>query len=450
MKRFAKIATACVVIVALMVDSVTACWFFARRMRCRPCPPRCYSAPLVYSSCVPGASWSPMPSQPLPSVPDDGMGRGSSPMPPAPDATGRARPTPADREREPSPSDRGDAAPLQPLPDRGNPPDDAEPMPEPPADSTEPTPSPFDNPFGPPRDTQPPAPAEDSQPAVDDMPPAPGATETDNPFAPQPGATDSAPPADTSPAPAVDNPFAPQPGANEATPPAETTPAPELDNPFAPRDSAPPPATDESNPFAPRSGAADGPAATDQSSTEPTTENVFAPPATESQPATDNPFAPRAADAGSTPADPFRLPTDAAQPPMSEVNEAPMDNAPPAPIDDAPPAPISDVDDEATEPAPADSAPSLDNPFAEPVGDRLSSSRPESQPADAMRLWTDITGKHRVRGQMKKILMAERKVRILKDTGKYTTVPFARLSEADRTFVARHTIEPSTLLAETR
>jgi hypothetical protein len=41
-------------------------------------------------------------------------------------------------------------------------------------------------------------------------------------------------------------------------------------------------------------------------------------------------------------------------------------------------------------------------------------------------------------------------VRILKDAGKYTTVPFAKLSESDRTFVARHSIEPSTLLAESR
>jgi type VI secretion system secreted protein VgrG len=340
------------------------------------------------------------------------------------------------------------------MPDRGILPRDTEPMPEPPAESTDPTPSPFDNPFGQPRDAQPPAAAEVPQPAVDDMPPAlddeppaPRATDSDNPFAPRPGPTETTPPTDTTPAPTVDNPFAPRPGANETTPPAETTPAPETDNPFAPRDSAPPPATDESNPFAPRSGAADSPAPMDPASTEPTTENVFAPSATESQPEADNPFAPPPANAASTPDDPFRLPTDAAEPPMSEVNEAPMDNAPPAPIDDAPPAPIIDSDEETTESVPS---PALDNPFADPAADRLSHRRPAPEPADAMRLWTDITGKHQVRGQMKKILIAEQKVRILKDTGKYTTVPFARLSEADRTFVARHTIEPSSLLAETR
>ena len=62
----------------------------------------------------------------------------------------------------------------------------------------------------------------------------------------------------------------------------------------------------------------------------------------------------------------------------------------------------------------------------------------------------DATGKHRIRGRMTLILAGERKVRILKDTGKYTTVPFAKLSGEDRTFVARFAAEPSVLLAETR
>jgi hypothetical protein len=59
MKRYIKISTACVVIVALMVDSVAACWLFSRRNYCRPCPPPpCYSAPVVYNSCtMPGAPW---------------------------------------------------------------------------------------------------------------------------------------------------------------------------------------------------------------------------------------------------------------------------------------------------------------------------------------------------------------------------------------------------------
>jgi hypothetical protein len=126
---------------------------------------------------------------------------------------------------------------------------------------------------------------------------------------------------------------------------------------------------------------------------------------------------------------------------MSPVNEAPMDGAA-APMSDATSEPAPAVD-----PMPE---PALDNPFAPPAPERQSANLNSSEPADGMRVWTDITGKHQVRGQMKRILLAERKVRILKDTGKYTTVPFAKLSEADRTFVARYAIEPSALLAETR
>lgn len=122
-------------------------------------------------------------------------------------------------------------------------------------------------------------------------------------------------------------------------------------------------------------------------------------------------------------------------------------------MNNAPASPMSENTAPANEPQPPAtpmSEPVLDNPFAEPAPDRLSTTQRPLEPADAMRLWIDVTGKHQIRGQMKKILVAEQKVRILKDTGKYTTVPFARLSESDRTFVARHAIEPSTLLAESR
>jgi hypothetical protein len=307
-------------------------------------------------------------------------------------------------------------------------------MPEPPADTIPPSPNPLDNPFGQPNNAQPPAAAESALPSAEDTAPA-----LDNASPLAPGVTEP------------DNPFAPRPGATETTPPAETTPTPAIDNPFTPRDSSPPPAADENNPFGARPGAVGTPTTSEPSSTEQPAANPFVPGATEPSQAVDNPFAPRPADAGSTPDDPFRLPTDPARPPMSEVNEAPMDNAPPAPSDDALSAPISDTE-ATTDPEPAAPMPAsaVDNPFAAPASDRVSSTQPVPEPADAIRVWTDITGKHRVRGQMTKILIAEQKVRILKDTGKYTTVPFARLSEADRTFVARHTLDPSTLLAETR
>jgi hypothetical protein len=103
-----------------------------------------------------------------------------------------------------------------------------------------------------------------------------------------------------------------------------------------------------------------------------------------------------------------------------------------------------------TLPDPEKPAPAADDPIAEPAGPRLSVRFLEPEPADAMRVWTDVTGKHQVRGRMKLILGAEQKVRILKETGKYTTVPFAKLSQEDRMFVASHAHKPSALLAENR
>jgi hypothetical protein len=146
-------------------------------------------------------------------------------------------------------------------------------------------------------------------------------------------------------------------------------------------------------------------------------ENPIAPAERNAAPATDNPFAP---------------PPDSTKSPMSNVNDGPMN-------DDG----ANKESQGATEPSQA-----TDNPFAEPASPRLSAAAPAYEAADTMRVWTDVTGKHQVRGQMKRILVAEQKVRILKDTGKYTTVPFARLSEADRTFVAHYAAEPSALLAQ--
>jgi hypothetical protein len=114
-----------------------------------------------------------------------------------------------------------------------------------------------------------------------------------------------------------------------------------------------------------------------------------------------------------------------------------------------PATPTSESNDAAPA-GPQEPAPAVDDPFAEPAGPRLSAAESKPEPADAMRVWTDATGKHQVRGRMKLILVDQQKVRILKETGKYTTVPFAKLCEEDRMFVARHAIEPSALLAENR
>ena len=54
-------------------------------------------------------------------------------------------------------------------------------------------------------------------------------------------------------------------------------------------------------------------------------------------------------------------------------------------------------------------------------------------PTDPTRLWTDDTGMHQIRGRVAQVLPGH--VRILKENGRYTTVPFSRLSEADLAFV---------------
>ena len=109
------------------------------------------------------------------------------------------------------------------------------------------------------------------------------------------------------------------------------------------------------------------------------------------------------------------------------------------------PMPMDDTKDADTKSEPA-SEPAKDDPFAEPTGPKLSAD----QPVDSIRTWTDVTGKHQVRGRMKLILLAENKVRILKTTGKYTTVPLSKLSLADRQFVAVHSTDQSVMLAESK
>jgi hypothetical protein len=155
----------------------------------------------------------------------------------------------------------------------------------------------------------------------------------------------------------------------------------------------------------------------------------------------DNPFGPPPGGAGSTPStpsDPFGAP--------SGATPTATDGAGGTPMTSTPATPTSEVNDA----TPADpQKPALDDPFADPAS-RQSAVTPKVQPADAMRVWTDVTGKHQVRGRMKLILADQQKVRILKETGKYTTVPFAKLSEEDRMFVALHSIKPSALLAENR
>jgi len=57
--------------------------------------------------------------------------------------------------------------------------------------------------------------------------------------------------------------------------------------------------------------------------------------------------------------------------------------------------------------------------------------------AATMRLWTDNTGKHQVRARL--VALLDGKVRLEKETGRFTTVPLTRLSVADLAFVRDQT-----------
>ena len=50
-----------------------------------------------------------------------------------------------------------------------------------------------------------------------------------------------------------------------------------------------------------------------------------------------------------------------------------------------------------------------------------------------MRAWVDNTGTFKIQGRL--IAILDGKVRLLKDTGKTTTVPLDRLSDGDRAYV---------------
>ncbi|HTM56388.1 MAG TPA: SHD1 domain-containing protein [Pirellulales bacterium] len=155
--------------------------------------------------------------------------------------------------------------------------------------------------------------------------------------------------------------------------------------------------------------------------------------------------------------------------------ETDADKTPAAEPADAAPAPGGDVEDlfkdtddkkaASTEAAPAEpmdqAAPSeVEELFSEPTDKAEQSVMTESVPAPApavmpeevapqpiapaespLRLWTDNTGKYQVWGRL--VTVTSTHVRLLKETGKYTTVPFDRLSRSDLAFV--RTQSPSVL-----
>ena len=104
--------------------------------------------------------------------------------------------------------------------------------------------------------------------------------------------------------------------------------------------------------------------------------------------------------------------------------------APAAPATD--PAPAADTAEPLPEPTdevkPADEAKPA--PTDDPFGDPFKISAEGQLP---MRAWVDNTGTFKIQGRL--IAILDGKVRLLKDTGKTTTVPLNRLSAADREYV---------------
>jgi hypothetical protein len=113
--------------------------------------------------------------------------------------------------------------------------------------------------------------------------------------------------------------------------------------------------------------------------------------------------------------DPFALPPPAAAAPRS-----------PAPVDDDPFAPL---------PKPAEPPKQPTPPLtAEPTSRIADALLPAADGRLPVREWVDTSGQFRVKARL--ILILDGKVRLLKETGRTTTVVTERLSSADRKYVA--------------
>jgi hypothetical protein len=87
-----------------------------------------------------------------------------------------------------------------------------------------------------------------------------------------------------------------------------------------------------------------------------------------------------------------------------------------------------------TQPEEPAKAGKVEDLFNDPAAKQDKSASADSP--NAMRLWTDNTGKYHVTARL--VMVSQTHVRLLKDTGKFTTVPFERLSHADLAFVRQH------------
>jgi hypothetical protein len=141
---------------------------------------------------------------------------------------------------------------------------------------------------------------------------------------------------------------------------------------------------------------------------------------------------------GAAPAEPATPPGD-----VDDLFKEPAPGAEPA--EPAAPGTPGDVDDLfKVDDKKAASSQELEDLFAEPAApvgaeetkaleDEADKLFGESGTAEAMRLWTDSTGKYHVRARL--VVVGPSYVRLLKENGKHTTVAFERLSRADLAFV---------------
>jgi hypothetical protein len=200
-----------------------------------------------------------------------------------------------------------------------------------------------------------------------------------------------------------------------AAPAADVAPIPATPAPPAPR-VAPP---SEPSAPAPRTPAATPPAPT--GSVTESFDDLF-PPTTPAAP--DSPEAPA----------PVPAPSPAEDDPFAPAT-TPVPAPPPAPaVDDDDPFAPAPAGNRTSRPAAPASPPPVADPFANPFRTSAAGGFP-------VREWSDDSGLFQISGRL--VAIVDGKVRILKTTGRTTTVPLSRLSVADRQYVAEvtHTAE---------
>jgi hypothetical protein len=121
-------------------------------------------------------------------------------------------------------------------------------------------------------------------------------------------------------------------------------------------------------------------------------------------------------------------PVKTAAPAAEKPAEKPEDKAT---LDDLFPAPADNAAAPAAEKPAEPAKPATDDPFADPFKIAAESSLP-------VRSWSDNTGSFAIEGRLIELL--DGRIRILKTSGRTTTVPLRRLSDADRRYVEEVTV----------